>query len=316
MRRGLVLGCGGTVGGAWTVGALAAVSDHLAWDPRDATVIVGTSAGSSLAALLGSGVGADDLVAAQRDEDSAPEVARRFFTRPPRAVAPPPRLRPTSLALAGRGLLGGRPLEAAAGLAPAGRGSTRFLDELADGLIGHGLWVEHPACWMVAVDVASGERVAFGALGMPVVPLRYALRASWAVPGWFPPVTAHERRYLDGGVLSPTSADLVHTLDLDEVVVIAPMASPAGTARSGLGGRAESLVLRRGMSATLAREVGVLRSVGLPVLTVLPGAEDLAVMGANFMAPGRRLAALDVALRTVPQRLDATAGPSAMRRRG
>jgi NTE family protein len=316
MRRALVLGCGGTVGGAWTVGALAALADHLQWDPRDSAAIVGTSAGASLAAMLGSGVAVDDLLAAQRGEASAPEAVRRFFTEPPRPVPPLPRPGVNSPTLALLGLWRRRALLTAAGLAPIGRGRTDFLDELADGLIGSRPWVDHPATWIVATDLGSGARVAFGARGNPVVPLRYALRASWAIPGWFPPVSAHERRYADGGILSPTSADLVRQMDVDEVVVIAPMASPADTAARGLGLRLEGKALRRHMSSVLADEVAQLRRVGLPVLQVLPGAADLAAMGPNFMDPRRRLPALEIAATTVPAALERQGRTRALRLSG
>jgi NTE family protein len=316
MRRALVLGCGGTVGGAWTVGALAALADHLQWDPRDSVAIVGTSAGASLAAMLGAGVGTEDLVAAQRGDPSAPDAVRRFFAEPPRAVPSIPRPGISSTNLAVKGLWRRQPLLSAAGVAPIGRGSTAFLDRLADGLVGSRPWVDHPATWLVATDLGSGARVAFGARGNPVVPLRYALRASWAIPGWFPPVTAHERRYADGGILSPTSADLVRQLDVDEVVVIAPMASPAGIAAHGLGQRLEALALRRHMSRILAGEVAQLRRMGLPVLQVLPGPEDLAEMGPNFMDPRRRLRALDVAAATVPALLEQQGRPRALRLSG
>ncbi|MER2208920.1 MAG: patatin, partial [Rhodococcus sp. (in: high G+C Gram-positive bacteria)] len=41
-KRGLAIGCGGTLGFAWTVAALASVRDALDWDPREATAIIGT----------------------------------------------------------------------------------------------------------------------------------------------------------------------------------------------------------------------------------------------------------------------------------
>ena len=56
MRRGLVLGAGGVLGAAWTIGALAAVQEELGWDPREADVLIGTSAGSVLASALACGV--------------------------------------------------------------------------------------------------------------------------------------------------------------------------------------------------------------------------------------------------------------------
>ena len=55
-RRGLVLGGGGVLGGTWAVGALAAMEQEFGFAAADADVIVGTSAGSVLAALIGGGV--------------------------------------------------------------------------------------------------------------------------------------------------------------------------------------------------------------------------------------------------------------------
>ncbi|HEX8869131.1 MAG TPA: patatin-like phospholipase family protein, partial [Lentzea sp.] len=134
MRRALVLGCGGTVGGAWQVGALAAVRDALAWEPSSADVIIGTSSGAHLAVLLGRGLSVDDLLAAQRDSPAAPEFARRFFTTPPPRF-PRPRHR-----------------------------SPDFLDGLTGDLVPG--WVPHPATWLVAVS-SRGTRVAFGSPGAP-----------------------------------------------------------------------------------------------------------------------------------------------------
>ena len=68
----------------------------------------------------------------------------------------------------------------------------------------------------------TGARVAFGSPGAPRAQLGDALAASWAVPGWFPPVTVAGRRYLDGGTISSVSADLVIPRQLDELVVVAP----------------------------------------------------------------------------------------------
>ena len=46
--RGLVLGAGGVLGAAWTIGALVALREHLDWEPGAADVLIGTSAGSVL----------------------------------------------------------------------------------------------------------------------------------------------------------------------------------------------------------------------------------------------------------------------------
>ena len=60
-RRGLVLGGGGVLGGTWAIGALAALEEEYGFAVADVDVIVGTSAGSVLAALLGGGVSVEQL---------------------------------------------------------------------------------------------------------------------------------------------------------------------------------------------------------------------------------------------------------------
>src|SRR5436305_4735015 len=66
VRRGLVLGGGGVLGASWMIGALSALQDAYGWDPREAEVLVGTSAGSVLAGLLGCGITVETLVNHQR----------------------------------------------------------------------------------------------------------------------------------------------------------------------------------------------------------------------------------------------------------
>jgi NTE family protein len=62
-KVGLVLGAGGVVGQAYQAGVLAGLEREAAWDPRDAELIVGTSAGSVTGAALRVGVPATDLAA-------------------------------------------------------------------------------------------------------------------------------------------------------------------------------------------------------------------------------------------------------------
>ena len=61
-RRGLVLGAGGVLGASWTIGALSALEEAEGFSVGTCDYIVGTSAGSVLAALLGAGVGVGELV--------------------------------------------------------------------------------------------------------------------------------------------------------------------------------------------------------------------------------------------------------------
>src|SRR3954462_16039311 len=119
-RRGIVLGGGGVLGAAWMIGALSALRDTCGWQPNDADVLIGTSAGAVLAALLGSGVTAGTLANNQRgvvvpgdpqldfDPDTAGGAAVPTRPRPgsgstarPAAAVRSPRRRPPLAVFAG-----------------------------------------------------------------------------------------------------------------------------------------------------------------------------------------------------------------------
>ncbi len=55
MRVGLILGGGGVIGFAWTLGSLHALATKTGWDPRRADHLVGTSVGAFVAALIAGG---------------------------------------------------------------------------------------------------------------------------------------------------------------------------------------------------------------------------------------------------------------------
>ena len=65
-RRGLVLGAGGVLGAAWMTGALAALQAWLPVPVSELDMMVGTSAGSVLAAALRRGFTVEEMVAHQR----------------------------------------------------------------------------------------------------------------------------------------------------------------------------------------------------------------------------------------------------------
>src|SRR5690606_7149705 len=67
-KVGLVLGCGAGAGAAWSVPMLQQLQQQLDWDAREADVLVGTSVGAVLAALLSSGVAVDTMAASLRGE--------------------------------------------------------------------------------------------------------------------------------------------------------------------------------------------------------------------------------------------------------
>src|SRR5262249_58808307 len=91
-RVGLVLGAGGVLGAAWMTGALPALQERLPCPLAAVDLIVGTSAGSVLAAALRCGTGIDEMIAHQRGEavGALADARRSDVTGGPRA--PPPAL--------------------------------------------------------------------------------------------------------------------------------------------------------------------------------------------------------------------------------
>jgi len=78
-RWGLVLGGGGVLGAAWLVGALEALERARGIDAREAELILGTSAGSVIGALLAAGVSVADQRAQQLGEqDPTAELTARL----------------------------------------------------------------------------------------------------------------------------------------------------------------------------------------------------------------------------------------------
>ncbi|MEV6273703.1 patatin-like phospholipase family protein [Nocardia sp. NPDC051832] len=301
-RRGLAIGCGGTVGAAWIVGALAAVRDVLAWDPRTADLLIGTSAGAEYVTMLGSGIAVDELVAMQEGHSANPILTEHLRSGPGKfPPLPKPRLGAPRLAL--RAPSGQRLLTAGSGLLPVGGGDASWLQRLAERLNPGRTWVPHPATWLVSMDYATGQRVPFGSPDAPAATLGEALRASWAVPGWLPPVPIAGRRFIDGGAGSTASVDLLAGQGLDELVVIAPMAS-ADRVPAGSAGHLLERQMRNRMSAKLAGEIADLRAAGTKVLLLGATAEDLAVMGPNFMDGSRRLDTFRHSLRSTRAALE------------
>ncbi len=297
-RRGLVIGCGGTLGFAWTAVALAEVERQLGWDVRTAEVLVGTSAGSELVATLGSGRTPADLLAALDGQPGADPVLATHLAEHPGNLPPLPRPAMPAPRMVASGLRHRAPLEALAGIAPRGTGDAAWLRDFGAALADASGWVSHPATWLVAADARTGQRVAFGSPGAPTATLGDAIAASWGIPGWFPPVEIGGRRYLDGGAVSTGSADLVAPLGLDEVVVLAPMTTRGGVPARGLD-RLERF-LRRSMTPVLDREVALLEAHSTRVIRIEPGAAELAAMGPNFMDVARRPATLEAAREALP----------------
>ncbi len=311
-RRGLVLGAGGVLGAAWMTGALCALEEVEGYDVRKADLLVGTSAGSVLVAMLAGGLPAAALYDHQLgvplpgglevDWDHDRSTGGPLPPRPPLRIGSRELLRRASRREVG-------PRAGFWALMPPGRRNLDALAAVVDRVVGAGRWAGRDGVRIVAVDYRTGDRVSFGAPGAPQVPLSRAVAASCAIPGWYAPVLIEGRPYVDGGTRSAASVDLIAEERLDEVVVLAPLASFALDRPASVVTRFERR-WRRYVTSRLLREAEVVRQSGTRVTILAPGPEDLAEMGPNMMDPARRLRVLETARRTAAEALAGVAVPS------
>lgn len=303
-RRGLVLGAGGSLGAAWTIGALCALEEASGWDPREADVIVGTSAGSLVSSMLAIGVTAADLRDHQRGivptTGGMQGVLVDYDTWVGGALPRIPRPGVGSLRLL-RDLVGHphrMPFATIlAAAAPTGRGSLSGVRDLYHQMHMDDRWPDNPALRVVSVDLDTGMRVQFGTPEAPAADLASAVTASCALPAWFEPVRIDGRRYVDGCAWSDTNLDLLAGEGLDEVYVLAPTCARETDHPRSVAAQVERR-LRRASTSRLLREARQVRSMGTRVHVLVPGPDDLVAMGANLMAPQHRLAVLETSLRT------------------
>jgi NTE family protein len=300
--RGLVLGAGGVLGYNWLVAALVTWAEHHGLDPRQFDVLIGTSAGSVAAASIGSGLHPDALLRHLRGEHEPgdPSVAWDHDSSAGGALPPLPAPGLGSPALAARVLRNPWSYPLVAGLsafALRGRGSLAPLRNAVRGLTDGGTWPARPKVRVVAMDYDRGRRVVFGSPSAPAAELAEAVTASCAIPGWYSPVEIDGRRYVDGGVCSTTSADLLVGEGLDEVTVLMPLglhASDSSCHPLVLGERR----VRTWCTQRTMREVSRLRASGTRVTVLTPAPEVLSAMGWNVMDHRRRGAVLEASLRT------------------
>jgi NTE family protein len=225
----LVLAGGGLAGVAWETGILRGIADE---SPRTAKallesdVMVGTSAGSTVAAQLGSGLDLDALFDRQTTASSIelnPNVGVEAITE----LFLTAMLTPNTTTAEKLQKIGAVALSTATVTEAVRR------DVIAQRLPSHD-WPDR-VLRISAIDTATGELVTFDRnSGVGLVD---AVAASCAVPRVWPPVTIGDRRYMDGGVGSIVNMALAN--DCDVVVVLVPtgrsVPSPFG------GGAAEEV---------------------------------------------------------------------------
>jgi NTE family protein len=339
MRVGLVLGAGGVVGASWLIGALEALEDETGWRAADAEAIVGTSAGAVVGALTAAGMPPEYMAAyvAGHEVDAIADAANRAGEGKERieqalalargaerdgarpdgsgyrlARALPP-IGPGSWRLALETLLHPQrhsPVALLCGWLPRGFVRTDPIAELVESFV-PGTWPDHPSYWSVAADYKTGRRVAFGSEDAPPADVSQAVAASCAIPAFYHPVTVDGRRYVDGGICSPSNLDLLCGHDLDLVVCLNPMSSLAQISGGSPGDRIGAL-MRVFAGRRLGHEARKLRESGTEVLMLQPGADDVKLMGFNMMSGRRRVAVTETAAKTTALALRSLRGGDAV----
>jgi NTE family protein len=255
----LVLGGGGITGVAWELGILAGLAEA-GVDLTRADLIVGTSAGSVVAAQITSGKPLRQLYERQLVPATG-ELAAKFGVG-------------TMLRYASAGLRPGDDRQALRRLGHAARTADtvpeqRRRDVIAGRLPSHE-WPATPRLLITAVDAETGEEVVFDRDGG--VDLVSAVTASCAVPIVWPTVTIDGRSYMDGGTRSAANVHLAR--GYDRVIVLAP--TTASLRRSGRVGT-ELAALGPGVRSAV----------------VSPDAEARSAIGRNVLDPARRAPAAE-----------------------
>ena len=285
-KVGLCLGAGGMVGQAYHAGVLAALQVDLGWDARDADVVVGTSAGALTGTMLRVGTSPLDLASWVVGQPWGPDQTFLEGLDALREGLPLVQLRtllrPWHIPGLGTWIpLGGRswafrPLAALASMLPEGETGMQGLIDLYLNDWTERHWPE--GLWICAIQRRDGARIVFGRQPGEPTDLSLAVAASTAIPGYFAPVMIDGQKLLDGGLHSPTNADLLATEHLDLAIIISPMSGGGGW----LDRRIRHFAQRR-----VRHEIKYLEEAGTEVVLFEPGRSTARAMGLNPMDAGR-----------------------------
>ena len=215
-KRALILAGGGIAGIGWETGILRGIADEAPDTARallDSDVLVGTSAGSTVAAQISSPLSIEELfdrqigdISSEIDSGADFDAITALFLS---AVAEPGDVREKLQRI------GTVALNAPTVAEPVRR-------KVIEGRLPSHQWPAQDLR-VTAIDTATGDLAVFdSSSGVELVD---AVAASCAVPGTWPPVTIGGRRYMDGGVTSS-----VHTAvaaDCATAVVLVPASESA-----------------------------------------------------------------------------------------
>lgn len=261
--KALVLSGGGWLGVAWELGVLRGLEDGgIAIGRFDK--FVGTSAGAIVGAIAASGGSLDP---------GAPGAPRDLQLA---AIVPqidPERMGPVfSVLMSGGDADSARRRQIGAIARTTSIPEERFIDVVGQ-YVPDGPWPR--SLVIAAVDIDDGAFVSWDAdAGVSLV---RAVAASSAIPGMLPPITIGGRRFMDGAMRSPTSADLAAGSDLVVVVAV--------SSRSEQSDR------------QIAAETAEIRAAGGHIVEIRPDAESGAAFGLDPMDMSRRPSVFAAGLR-------------------
>lgn len=272
-KRALVLGGGGPVGIAWEAGLLAGLAEA-GVDLAQADHILGTSAGSFVGAQIAMGRSPAKLVG-----PILAEGQNAAASRPSGSGSPPaPDLAVLFMKMQ-EAVSGVRPMqEVRAEIGAWALSAKTISEETFIGTFGRSFselpedaWPDRSyAC--TAVDAVDGSFVVWS--NESKVGVTRAVASSCSVPGVFPPITINGRRYIDGGMRSPTNADLATGHDVAVVVAVRGAVIDAAVSAK--------------FEQMLERELQIVRDGGARVELIVPDPASVDAFGLNLMNPRRR----------------------------
>jgi predicted acylesterase/phospholipase RssA len=312
---------GGVTGAVYEIGCLRALEDLLGRSVLDFDLYVGISGGAFVSSLLASGVTPREMydeVAAGRPFgiSSAPlfrlglgDLARRS-SRAPRVLRDA-----IVTALTGEGRNLSDLILSLFELLPAGlldnSGIQEFLAQLfrARGRSDRFSDLSRPLS-IVAVDLDSGEAVAFGDHDHRDIPISRAVQASTALPGLYRPVRIHGRDFVDGGVKKTAHINLAIRQGADLVICINPIVPILNLGTHGpLGGhlsnKGVSYVLDQAMRIMLhgRMQYGMERYESehpeVDILLIEPNRDDMRMFSYNIMRMSARKVVVEDGYRSV-----------------
>ena len=293
-RFRLVLGAGGTSGAAFIAGVLLALATDHDVDLANASHLVGTSASSVVATLISMGLGGDDMAAVvARTPQWLSPIGGSHDLKFGDELPTVPKLRNLMRPM------GPRDIARSARLAASRRYRALWLHCLRPGtfdltqqlpFIPELAWPSQGILSICCTDAATGQRVVYERES--AVGLSDAVSASCAVPGIMRPVRIDDRVLVDGGVVSPSNADVaLGDGESPLTVVVSPM---SGTGARSAIGRASSMFASSRLMSELRRSDtsgGVLviepaASLGALVIDdALDNTTTTRILGSSFLGP-------------------------------